>query len=146
MGSAIPLSSNPAQLLFFSPFLNVKPRELIAHLCVIINSIKPYGRVRLSNIYTVLLSSQETHLIIKGMVESKFLSLTPKIYSVFYLIWTRPHHSPVTELRLCSVCGIGFSQILREKHAMLTWTQAVELFHWLFLTYRAYLHCSSLSG
>ena len=77
MGSVIPLSSNPAQLLFF--FLNVKPRELIAHLCVIINSIKPYGRVRLSNIYTVLLSSQETHLIIKGMVESKFLRLTLKI-------------------------------------------------------------------
>ena len=48
MGSVIPLSSNPAQLLFF--FFNVKPRELIVHLCVIINSIKPYGLVRLSNI------------------------------------------------------------------------------------------------
>ncbi|EDL99623.1 rCG37851, isoform CRA_b [Rattus norvegicus] len=70
-------------------------------------------------------SKQETHLIIKGMVESKFLSLTPKIYSVFYLIWTQPHCSPVTELRLCSVWGIGFGQILCEKRAVLTWTQAV---------------------
>lgn len=46
MGSVIPLSSNPA--LFF--FFNIKPRELIIHLCVIIDSIKPYGLVRLSNI------------------------------------------------------------------------------------------------
>lgn len=43
--------------------------------------------------YTVLLSSQETHLIIKGMMESKFLSLTPKIHSVLYLIWNQPHLS-----------------------------------------------------
>lgn len=47
MGSVIPLSSNPA-LFFF--FFNIKPRELIIHLCVIIDSIKPYGLVRLSNI------------------------------------------------------------------------------------------------
>ena len=50
MGSVIPLSRNPSQLLFF---FNIKPRELIVHLCVIINSIKPYGLVRLSNILNI---------------------------------------------------------------------------------------------
>lgn len=57
--------------------------------------------------YTVLLSSQETHLIIKGMMESKFLSLTPKIRSVLYLIWNQPHLPPVTKLWISSLSEYG---------------------------------------
>lgn len=60
--------------------------------------------------YTVLLSSQETHLIIKGMMESKFLSLTPKIHSVLYLIWNQPHLCEVTKLWLLSMCGYGLNR------------------------------------
>lgn len=45
--NSIKQQSSTVSFLFF---FNVKPRELIVHLCVIIDSIKPYGLVRLSNI------------------------------------------------------------------------------------------------
>lgn len=56
--------------------------------------------------YTGLLSSQETHLIIKGMMESKFLSLTPRNYRVLHLILSQPHLSLATELCLHCVCDM----------------------------------------
>lgn len=88
MGSVIPLSSNPAQLLFF---FNVKPRELIVHLCVIIDSIKPYGLVRLSNILNSTPVFPGNIFDIGAMMESKFLTLTLRTHSDFCYPWVKLH-------------------------------------------------------